>query len=147
MLQITWPLGCSVRWKSSSMLMAAITVSSSGAECDLMRRDSASAGLNSVVRRYFISKSYPSKVIAQRCNQLAEYTGIPFLESKIESGGWCKMVPKYHLVKLFYCEHQSQCFLLYLAVIAFWGVKDLAACMIAFSDLSGKMCEITAPTP
>ena len=33
------------------------------------------------------------------------------------------MAPKYHLVKLFYSKNQSQCFLLYLAIVTFCGCQ------------------------
>ena len=58
--------------------MAAMTVSSSETDCILISRDKASAWPNSVVLRYCMLKSYPSRMIAHRCNRLAEYTGIPF---------------------------------------------------------------------
>ena len=63
----------SVRWKSSSMLMATIMVSSSGTDCKLRRREKASAGPNFVVLRYRMSKSYPNKMIVQSCSRLAEF--------------------------------------------------------------------------
>ena len=67
--------------------MAAMTVSSSETDCVLMSRDKASARPNSVVLRYCMLKSYPGRMIAHRCNRLAEYTGIPFFEPNIESSG------------------------------------------------------------
>ena len=61
----------SARWKLSSILMATMTVLSSGTNCKLMRCNKASTCPTSAVLRCGISKSYP-KIIAQCCIRLAD---------------------------------------------------------------------------
>ena len=87
----------SARWKSFSMLMA-VMVLSSGTDCELMRCNKASVCPNSVVLWCCILKSYPNKMIAQCFSRLAEYTGIPFSKPNIDSNGlWSVRSVKWHL--------------------------------------------------
>ena len=133
----------SVRWQSSSTLMAAMTVSSSESGCLLISRDEASARPNSVVLRYCMLKSYPSRMIAHRCNRLAEYTRIPFFEPNIErSGLWSvrsvKWRPNSILWNFFTAKISARASFSTWLQLRSAGVRDLAAVHV---------CEITAPTP
>ena len=69
----------SVGWKSSSILMVAMTLSSSGIVFAFIRHDKASTWPNSVVLRYCQLKSYPIDMVVHWCNRLADHTGNPFL--------------------------------------------------------------------
>ena len=112
--------------------MAAMMVSSSGTDCELMKRGKASAWPNSVVLCYCMSKSYPNKMTAQRCSRLSEYTGIPF-SSQILTVRVCDLSDAWSGARITSCKissQQNQCkwFLFYLAVVAFSGHQG-SGCM------------------
>ena len=115
------------RWKSSSMLMEAMMVSSSGTDCELMRHDKESAWPNSVVWWYCMSKLYPNEMIAQCCSRLAEYIGIPFFEPNIDSNGlWSGMWSGARVRSCENCSRQKSVLVLpffYLTIIAFSGCQ------------------------
>ena len=73
--------------ESSEDNIAAITESSFTVAWLLISLDRASAWQKLSVWRYWMSKPYPNNTKAQRCRRLAEWTGMPFLEPKIDSSG------------------------------------------------------------
>ena len=72
---------------SGSRDVAATAESSGCFWCVFMSLDKASACPIEVVERYFIEKSKSSRVVAHRCNRLAVYTGIFFLDPKMLTRG------------------------------------------------------------
>ena len=88
-------------------------------------------------------------MIAQCCSWLVEYTGIPFLSQILTvmalwSVRSVKQCPNNILWNFFPSKNQCKFFLFYLAVVAFSGHQGSG--MTDFSDLSAKICKITALT-